>query len=53
MFKLKLIEVGDGLGIVLPEEVLVLLKVGKEDSIELTECADGFVIRKYDPELQR
>jgi len=23
------------------------------DSIELTECADGFIIRKYGPELER
>ena len=50
MFKLQLIEVGNGTGIVLPREVLERLKAGKGDWIELTECAGGFIIRKYDPD---
>ncbi len=50
MFKLKLIEVGNDIGIVLPRQVLARLKVGKGDWIELTECADGFIVRKYNPD---
>jgi hypothetical protein len=49
MFKLQLIEVGNGKGIVLTREVLERLKVGEEDWMELTECAGGFIISKYDP----
>ena len=50
MFKLQLIEVENGTAIVLPAEVLERLKVGKGDWIELTECADGFIVRKYNPD---
>jgi antitoxin component of MazEF toxin-antitoxin module len=51
LYKLKVVKVGDGLGIVLPGKVLALLKVGNGDWIELTESGDGFLIRKHYPEL--
>jgi putative addiction module antidote len=52
MFKVKLIEVGNGVGIVLPKEVLARLKVREGDSVELTECAGGFIISRYDAEMK-
>ena len=42
MKSLELIEVGDDLGAILPEEVIARLQVGLGDAIELTETADGF-----------
>ena len=52
MVKLKVTTIGSSAGVVLPKEVLTRLKVGKGDSLFLTESPDGFRITPYDPEFE-
>lgn len=51
MVTLKLTQIGNSLGVVLPKEVLARLKVGKGDSLFLTEGPDGWRVSPYDPEV--
>lgn len=44
MQTLELIEIGDELGIILPDEVLAKLNVGLGDEIYLTEIDNGFTL---------
>lgn len=53
MTKLKVLTVGSSVGIVLPKDVLMRLKVKKGSSLFLTESPDGFRITPYDPEFER
>jgi putative addiction module antidote len=48
---IKISQVGNSLGVILPKEVLAALKVGKGDQLILSETADGFRLTPYDPEL--
>ena len=49
MQMLKLTQIGNSLGVVLPKEILTKLRVEKGDSIYVTETPDGFVLTPYDP----
>lgn len=50
MISLKLTQVGNSVGVILPKEALVKLGVGKGDMVYLTEGADGDMrISAYDP----
>ncbi len=52
--QLKLIAVGNSTGIVLPKEVLALLRATRGDSVYVTEGADGSIrLSAYDPEFGR
>ena len=51
MVALKLTQIGNSLGLVLPKEVLARLKVGKGDTIYLTESPDGFRVTPYSPDF--
>lgn len=42
MIKLKVTQIGNSLGVVLPKEALSRLKVEKGDEVYLTEAPDGF-----------
>jgi putative addiction module antidote len=53
MVKLKLTTVGSSTGVVLPKEVLARLKVGKGDTVFLTDAPDGYRITPYDPDFER
>ncbi len=53
MTALKITTVGNSLGVVLPKEVLARLRVGKGDTLYLTEAPDGFRVTPYDPEFER
>jgi putative addiction module antidote len=53
MVKLKLTTIGTSTGVVLPKEVLARLKVGKGDTLYLTEAPEGYRITPYDPEFGR
>jgi len=46
---LKITQIGNSLGVVLPKEVLSALKVGKGDSLTFTASPDGFRITPNDP----
>jgi putative addiction module antidote len=48
-FTLKLTQIGNSVGVVLPKEALAAMKVGKGDTVHLTESPDGFRVTPYDP----
>lgn len=48
MLKLKLTQIGNSVGLILPKEVLSLLKVEKGDSVFVTETPEGVSISPYD-----
>lgn len=52
MSALKLTQIGNSVGVILPKEVLARLKVGKGDSVFLTEATNGITLTPYDPELE-
>ena len=52
-FTLKLTQIGNSVGVVLPKEALAALKLEKGDSVHLTESPDGFRLTAYDPEFGR
>jgi hypothetical protein len=39
-------------GVVLPKEALAAMKVGKGDTIFLTESPEGFQVTPYDPAIE-
>ncbi|MCZ4317060.1 AbrB/MazE/SpoVT family DNA-binding domain-containing protein [Comamonadaceae bacterium G21597-S1] len=51
MTTLKLTQIGNSVGVILPKEVLARLKVEKGDSLFMTDSADGITLTPYDPEL--
>jgi putative addiction module antidote len=53
MLALKITQVGNSIGLVLPREAASRLKVKKGDVVYLTEAADGYRITPYDPAFER
>ncbi len=53
MITLKLTQVGNSLGFVLPKEAASRLKVEKGDVVFLTEAPDGYRITPYDPAFEK
>ncbi len=51
MHTLKLTQVGQAVGVVLPKELLSRLKLDKGDSVFLTEDAEGYHLTARDPSL--
>lgn len=52
MHTLKLTQIGNSVGVILPKEVLVRLKVEKGDLVYLTESPDGVRITPHDPAFE-
>ena len=52
MHTLKLTQIGNSVGVILPKEALAQLKLQKGDSVFLTETAEGFILTPYDPSLE-
>ena len=52
MSALKLTQIGNSVGVILPKEVLARMKVEKGDAVFLTEAANGITLTPYDPELE-
>jgi putative addiction module antidote len=50
VYKLKIIQIGNSLGVTLPKEALAAMNVDKGDTITLTDAPDGFRVTPYDPE---
>ncbi len=50
-FTLKLTQIGNSLGVILPKEALAALKLDRGDSLHLTETPEGFQVTPYDPTL--
>ena len=51
--KLKLRAVGTSTGILLPKEMLLRLKLRKDDTIFAVETPEGYLLTPYDPEVER
>ena len=51
--KLKITSIGNSAGVILPKEVLEKLRVGKGDTLFLTETPTGFEISPLDGKIQR
>ena len=49
MHTLKLTQIGNSVGVILPKEVLARLKLEKGDTLYLTESPDGMRITPHDP----
>ena len=52
MFTLKLTQIGNSVGVVLPKEALAQLKIDKGDTLFLTETPGGFKLTPYDPAIE-
>lgn len=52
MSALKLTQIGNSVGVILPKDILARMKLGKGDTVYLTEAAnDGITLTPYDPDL--
>ncbi len=49
MSALKLTQIGNSVGVILPKEVLARMKVEKGDTLFLTDAANGITLTAYDP----
>jgi putative addiction module antidote len=52
MHMLKLTQIGNSVGVILPKEVLARLKLEKGDAIFITETPEGFAITPHDPAFE-
>jgi len=52
MHALKLTQIGNSVGVILPKEVLAMLKLGKGDTLYLTASPDGMRITPHDPGVE-
>ena len=52
MFSLKLTKIGNSLGLILPKEVLVRLKLAKGDEIFITDAPEGYRITPHNPAFE-
>ncbi len=52
MHTLKLTQIGNSVGVILPKEVLAKLKLEKGQSIFITETPEGYAITPYDPAVE-
>jgi putative addiction module antidote len=50
---LKITQIGNSLGVILPKEVLAALKVEKGDTLTLSDTPNGFQLSPYDPDVDR
>lgn len=53
MSKLKVAQVGNSLGVILPKKLIAHLKVAKGDELSCTETANGIELTAYDPDFEK
>jgi putative addiction module antidote len=46
---LKITQIGNSLGVVLPKELLAKLRVGKGDTVFVSETPEGVTLTPFDP----
>ncbi len=51
MTALKLTQIGNSVGVILPKDVLARLKLEKGDTVFVTDAANGVMLTPYDPSL--
>lgn len=49
MHSLKITQIGNSLGVILPKEVLARLKLEKGDTVHITDSPDGLRLTPHDP----
>ena len=52
MADLKLTQIGNTVGVILPKEVLARLKLEKGDTLYLTDAANGVLLTPYSAEFE-
>ena len=52
MYTLKLTQIGNSVGVVLPKEALAQLKLEKGDTVFLTDAPGGFRLTSFDPAFE-
>jgi putative addiction module antidote len=52
MHSLKITQIGNSLGVVLPKELLARMRLDKGSTLHVTEAPGGFVFTLYDPSLE-
>ncbi len=52
MHQLKLTQIGNSVGVILPKEVLARLRLEKGDTVFVTETPDGLAITPHDPAFE-
>jgi len=52
MIALKLTQIGNSVGVILPKELLAKVKLEKGDTVFVTEAANGVNLSPYDPSLE-
>lgn len=53
MTTIKIRDIGNSLGVVLPKELIARLRVSKGDKLFVQETVDGLRLTAYDPEFQK
>jgi len=53
MHALKLTQIGNSVGVILPKEVLARLKVEKGDTLFITDTPAGLTLTPYDPAFEK
>jgi putative addiction module antidote len=51
MTALKLTQIGNSVGVILPKEILARLKLEKGDTVFVTDAPNGVMLTPYDPSL--
>jgi putative addiction module antidote len=52
MHALKLTQIGNSVGLILPKEILARLRLEKGDTVFVTETPEGVAMTPYDPSLE-
>jgi len=52
MHSLKITQIGNSLGLILPKEILARLKLEKGDTVHITESPDGVRLTPHDPTFE-
>ncbi len=52
MAALKLMQIGNSIGVILPKELLARLKLEKGDLLHVTDTPDGVALTPYDPTFE-
>jgi len=52
MTVLKLTQIGNSVGVILPKEILARLKVEKGDCLYVSEAVNGLTLSPYDPDME-
>jgi putative addiction module antidote len=53
MFNLKLTQIGNSVGVILPKELLSLLRLEKGDTLYATESPEGVRLTPFNPQFEK